>query len=221
MNGNWTLGLDIGLVVDHSALALVEWRDEAIPWPREDEEPPIKHLLVNNLKRWPLPCDYPQIRDDISRLVRQAGLARTNEQDGVPLLLDASGSGGERIVRFFDDAWARDLMGTRRPWPVWITGGQVPTRGRHVSRANLLMDLKILAQQHRLHIAPGLGLGEVFLDELRHLKLKQSKTGEDIYESVGKHDDVALAVALAAYGSRWHSGDEPLPYVAPQAAPTG
>lgn len=215
--GNFTLGLDVGLVVDHSALALVEWVDEYLPWPRQDERP-HKHLLINNLKRWSLPCFYPIIRDDINRLVRQADLHDTSERFGVPLIIDASGGAGDRIIAFFNDAWRRDKLGTRQPWPIYITGGQIESGGNHVSRADLLMDLKILAQEDRLHIAPGLGLGEAFIDELRHLQLKKSRTGEDIYESVGKHDDIALAVALANYGSRFHSGDTRRPWVAPGVA---
>jgi hypothetical protein len=208
MNGNWTLGLDLGLIVDYSALALVTWQDE-----HQRGQRPLKHLLINNLKRWPVPCDYPTIARDLGKLVVLAGLEQREGRLGVPLVLDASGAGGERIVAFFDDAWRRGQLGTRRPWPAWVTGGQVPSKDRHISRGELLMELKISAQENRLHIAPELGLGEAFLDELRHLQLRKSPTGEDIYESVGKHDDIAMAVALAAYGAKWHPGDERHPYV--------
>jgi hypothetical protein len=83
-----------------------------------------------------------------------------------------------------------------------------------------------MAQENRLHIAPGLGLTEAFIDELRHLQLKKSPTGLDIYESVGKHDDIAMAVALAAYGAKWHPADErhpylPVPHVTPAAQTQG
>ena len=76
----------------------------------------------------------------------------------------------------------------------------------------------MLAQTDCLHVAGGLGLGEAFLDELRHLQLTKSKTGEDVYESIGKHDDIALSVALAAHGAKHHF-EERRPYIAPPPAP--
>lgn len=216
--GNWTLGLDVGLIADHSALALVEVQDETLPWPRQSEGPPIKHLIVNNLKRWHLPMSYPIIRKDIHRLVHAADLDQRYGGEriwanvepilrpGVRLVVDASGAGGQKIVHFFQDAYQRRQLGTAQPYPVWITGGQTPSKGNHVSRGDLLRPLQLLAQEDRLHIAPGLGLADTLIDELRQLQLKKSPTGEDVYESVGKHDDIAIAVALAYWGS-YYSGE--------------
>jgi hypothetical protein len=224
--GNWTLGLDVGMIADHSALALCEVREERQPWPRE-AEPVYKHLIVNNLKRWGLPCFYPILRKDIHRLVHAADLQQIygGEQifanvepvlrSGVRLVIDASGAGSQEIVRFFEDAHSRRQLGTSHPYYLWITGGQVPSKGNHVSRGDLLRPLQLLAQEDRLHIAPGLGLADTLIDELRHLQLKKSPTGEDVYESVGKHDDIAISVALAYWGS-YYSG-ECVPWIAPEA----
>lgn len=215
--GNWTLGLDVGLIADHSALALVQVQDERQPWPRE-AEPVVKHLIVNNLKRWHLPMSYPIIRGDIKRLVHAADLQQIYGGEriwanvepilrpGVRMVVDASGAGGQKIVSFFEDAYQRRQLGTAQPYPIWITGGQTPSKGNHVSRGDLLRPLQLLAQEDRLHIAPGLGLADTLIDELRQLQLKKSPTGEDVYESVGRHDDIAVSVALAFWGS-YYSGE--------------
>ena len=103
-----------------------------------------------------------------------------------------------------------------RPISVWIHGGDsVSHEGRtyRVPKRDLVGVLQVLFQSGRIKVAGSLKEGETLLRELQNFRAKINiSTGHDSYEAwrESDHDDLVLAVALAAwYAAR---GARPRPY---------
>ena len=197
------VGLDLGQRRDYSALAVLE-RAEALT----GEFDPVywvhkrrTEYTVQHLERMRLGTPYPAVAGRVADVVRQ--LAAANY---VTLVVDAGGPG----MAVVDLLRAKDLPCTLLP--VMITGGITEGRNGTVyaaPRSALMHGLKSMVQQGVLRIPDGLKETATLLKELGSLKEKGGGT---------EHDDLAFALALAAWRARKVKGsngaklDEVLPH---------
>jgi hypothetical protein len=114
-------------------------------------------------------------------------------------LVDATGVGRPVV----DALKAADL----EPYAVTITGGDSVIRDGNELRApkrDLAMCIQVLLQERRLSFAAGLALLDVLKNELQSFEVKiNPQTAHDSYLAwrEGAHDDLVLAVALAAWAA--------------------
>lgn len=200
-----TVGLDLGQVNDHSALAVVE-RVQVLPagmslahWERHTADHPylkvVDELRVVHLQRWQLGTPYHAVVEDVCRLMR------TDQLQEALLAVDNTGV-GRGVMDMLREEFTAGRMGKWWPQPVTITGGEA-SHGDHVTKRDLLGALLLPIQQGRLKVAAGLALGEVLERELTSFRMKLTAAGRDSYdvqrrEGESGHGDLVIAVALAA-----------------------
>ena len=187
---DFILGLDLGQAQDYTALAVLERNGSS----KKDRKYQLRHL-----ERLPLGTTYPDVVTHVKELMEKDPL-----RGHVLLVVDATGVGLPVI----------DLLKQEglRPIGITITGGTEATRvggGYHVPKRDLVINLQVLFQSERLKAAESLPLARTFVNELLGFKVKINIRGHDSYEAwrEGVHDDLVLAVSLAAwYGQhqvRW------------------
>ena len=99
---------------------------------------------------------------------------------------------------------------------VTITSGQRVTGGLNswrVPKRDLVTNLQVLLQSHRLRIAADLPLADALADEMLDFRVRVSDAGHDSWGG-RDHDDLVLALAVACW-----LGERAMPRVA--AAPSG
>lgn len=227
---SYYVGLDLGQSMDYTALCVIEepvWiADEddkfytnapAVGWVspaafvpaqlqrvlagRDGRDAPAKPpLSARHLERMPLGTPYPAIVDRVERLLS------TDPLRGRPtyLIVDATGVGAP-VVDLFR---ARGL----EPIAVTITGGTTVNRADygalHVPKRDLISTVAVLLEQRRLAIAASLPEAATLVKELAGFQRRVSKAGNDQYEASWReapHDDLVLAVALAAWYREWYN----------------
>jgi hypothetical protein len=223
MQPKYFAGLDLGQLSDYTALAILEHVG-----PGERASLPDQTFHVRHLHRYPLGTSYPAIVDDVARLF---DLPPLNGE--VVLSVDATGV-GVAVMDLFQQAtrWPKlinhDVI-TGRPLyapphrpklrltrlhPITITGGdQVHREGRayRVPKRDLVGAVQVGLQGMGLKIAPDLEFAETLTRELRDFRVKVSLAGHDSYGVAdewrqGQHDDLVLAVSLAAWTARSVAG---------------
>ena len=192
------VGLDLGQVADFTALCVIEKIEtvkstyEIIKGFRPGPKPevnPIYHL--RHIERPKLGTPYPEIVDR----TRQVLLALPVEDTS--LIVDATGC-GRPVFDMFKKAGLN-------PVGISIHGGGTVTRAGsfiNVPKRDLVGVLQVLFQSGRLKVAESLPDAKTFIEELLNFKVKiNTKTAHDSYEAwrEGIHDDLVLAVALAAW----------------------
>ncbi|MBK9169307.1 MAG: hypothetical protein IPM24_17845 [Bryobacterales bacterium] len=180
-------GLDLGQSRDFSALALLERTLHTGPRdPVTWTLPAAEFYVLRRLHRFPLGTPYPQVVDALAHLFAAPPLARR-----ATLVVDATGIGAP-VVDY--------LRRTRLPvtlQPVCITAGQAASLGPgrlSVPRKDLIAALHLLLEQGRLLVPESLSLGRTLARELKNFSRR-----------AGLHDDLVLALSLAAWSSlrRW------------------
>jgi hypothetical protein len=168
--------------------------------------PNVAPLAVVHAHRWPLQTRYTRIVEDVARLVGTAPLRR--EWCGV--VVDATGVGRGVVDQFRLEGLGPSRVGlgltaitiaagsaiTTEPWD----GGR--DRSLRVPKADLVATLQVLFEQRRLKVAGRLPALPTLMAELESFRRRKTPVGNDQYLSwrEGEHDDLVLAVALAA----WH-----------------
>jgi hypothetical protein len=178
------LGLDLGQSQDYTALAILE---------KIGEKDAVYH--VRHLERT-RGTPYPEIVDRVTKLMSTTKLA------GSALVIDQTGVGAAVF-----DIFKKSGM---KPVGVQIHGGDKVTQGDdrsfRVPKRDLVGVLQVLLQSGRLKVAQKLALGPVLQQEMLNFKVKiDPATAHDSYSAwrEAEHDDLVLAVALAAwYGER-------------------
>ena len=187
----YVVGLDLGKQTDPSALALLRWRHGADAHPKYE---------VPTLKRWPLGTPYLDIAADVGTFLA----ARPLKDDPAMLVVDATGV-GTPVVEFLREEFCQlNIPGALVA--VTITAGSAVTcQGFghwHVAKKRLVSVLQVLLGSGRLLIAdqPEAGILE---KELRSFTVKITSTANETFEAWREkdHDDLVLAVALAAWGA--------------------
>ncbi len=150
------------------------------------------HVHVRHLERLPLGTPYPQVIERITALV--------GKLPGASLVVDATGVG--RAVL--------DHMAELEPVPVTITGGRLTSydgRMWRVPKKVLLRPLVAATESGRLKVAKGLREAEAFQREFLAFQRRITERGHDVFEGVGEHDDLVIAVALACW---WPTARKPV-----------
>lgn len=182
-------GLDLGQRQDHSALALLE---VCVP-PTGPRDPytggfirPIRFHL-RHLERYPLGLTYPTLAAQVRAFLHQSQLKNCP----LTLIVDATGPGLPFLDFFASSPFPASLI------KLIITASGAPHYSEgyyHVSRQHLLANLASVLQNGTLKLAPKLPQLQNLNHELLHLQTNSKSTA--------KHDDLALAVALAAWQAR-------------------
>lgn len=183
------VGLDLGQVQDYSALAVLEWLPKEYSY------------AVRHLRRFPLGTPYPQICHEVRALVLRPPLVGK-----VQLVVDATGVGRPVLDIFRKAQLGHGVIG------ISIHGGDNVSRepavsGYRVPKRDLVSNLQLLFQARRLKISKDLPEAEVLAQELRSFRVQITESGNDTYGAwrSGEHDDLVLAVSLAAWlGERHH-----------------
>jgi hypothetical protein len=187
------VGVDLGKLTDYSALASLVWTVPAPPGGRREYDVPTLH-------RWPLGTPYLDVADGLARFLAGPVAGRC------PLLvLDATGV-GEPVCELVRGrlAAAGAAVTTRL---VTITGGSAETPGPggrwRVAKKQLVSVLQVLLGTRRLRVAAGQPEARTLMRELETFQVKISDAGNETFESWRErdHDDLVLAVALAAWAA--------------------
>ena len=178
------VGLDLGQRRDYTALVVLEkyfrshWGDEWVSAKIDDYG--TTRLMVRAIERVRLGTPYPDIVDWVNSVVTHREL-----QNRVVLTVDATGLGAPIV-----DMLRKAKLGCSL-FPITITGGgSYDAASGTVPRTQLLTNLQIMIQQDKIEIAEDCSQVQALQQELRHLKLEGSKC---------KHDDICVALALAAW----------------------
>jgi hypothetical protein len=159
---------------------------------------------VRHLQRWQAGTAYHHIATEIARVLGISELA------GCELVIDRTGVGRAAASLFTDLATSvRSVV---------ISAGHVITYAEdgsvHVPKKELVATLQVLLQGRRLQIAAGLPLAELFVREMESFRTKVLPTHAEALADwrEREHDDLVLAVALAAWQGERSAPDvgEPL-----------
>jgi hypothetical protein len=177
------LGLDLGQASDYTALAVLQKLEETA------EPHQLRHL-----QRFALGTPYTDIVPAVGRFV--AAVAR---QGDCTLVVDQTGVGRALVDML------RDAPMLSRLVPVTITAGHTVTElengSKHVPKKELVTCLQLLLQSRRLKIPTSLPEAGTLLKELANFHVKITAAANETFGAWrdGQHDDLVLAVALAAW----------------------
>jgi hypothetical protein len=191
-------GLDLAQARDHAALAVLE--RSAVPDPARHGAT-LPSFAVRHLRRFPLGTGYPQLIESLAATFARPPLA------GSALAVDRTGV-GRPVVEMLRQAGIRAAIR-----PVTITAGHqaTPARGggSNVPKRELISTLQVLIQSRRLKIAGALPEAPRLVRELERFRVKVTASANETFEAEreGDHDDLVMAIALAAWaGQRPQAG---------------
>lgn len=210
---SYLIGLDIGQMQDPTAIAIIEQSERAVaddaldlstvhPIPTGANSMRIARTRVEydvvHLERMPLGTSYPAVVDRVAKMLLSSVLVGNHV-----LIVDQTGV-GRAVVDMLD---AAQLY----PVGVTITNGDAESHEEkrwdrlRVPKRDLVAAVQVLLQSQRLRIVPRLKDTKTLVQELKGFKVKVTTAGNDTYGNWrdGEHDDMVLAVALAAwYGEK-------------------
>jgi hypothetical protein len=210
------LGLDLGKVNDYTALAVLE---------RSTTAAGVSQYDVRALQRSALGTPYPKVVDAVKALVARAELRPPRPAPPPPalspsplprgdvlvppgpnpvLVVDATGVGVAIVDLFLKAGLAATIA------PLTITSGGQARRdvwpstrqaAYFVPKIELVGTTQMLLQTGRLRIAPALELAEVLKRELFAFEVTITQSSHESFGAwrEGAHDDLVLAVAMAAW----------------------
>jgi hypothetical protein len=181
---DYIAGLDLGQQNDRTALVILDAEDPPA-WREED-----RFYRARHIQRFETGRSYTDMVGDVEALLRQAPL-----RGQTSLVVDATGV-GRAVADLFSDIGRRCVS-------VTITGGQEANRNGNewtVPKAQLASTTQALLQTDRLRFSERVPTTGVLLDELKDFRVKITDGGHAKFEHrEGKHDDLVLACALAAW----------------------
>ena len=180
------VGLDLGKRQDYTAVAVLD--------KGEDEVYTIKRLDRTRQ------TSYEEVAWSVARLMEALG-------DDAHLVADSTGVGDAVMERLEAHGLHFDA--------VFITGGNTERREgstHYVPKRNLVATLEVLLEQKKLKIQRLLRHAGTLKKELQNFKYRISASGHDSYAADWRteaHDDLVLAVALAAWKGERNDAWEP------------
>jgi hypothetical protein len=183
-------GLDLGRPHEFTALAVLE-RTE-VPMPDEPKRM-VRHYAVRHLERLPPATPYPEV---FARLIE---VFAAEPLRGSRLVVDYTGVGKPVL----DMLWKAKVGA--KVTPMFVTTGKRSSSdergGWWVPRQELAATLQVLLQSRRLRVAPALPEATMLARELAAFKVKVSTSSPEEMDAwrQGTHDDLVLAVAVAAW----------------------
>ena len=210
------VGLDLGQSQDYSAMAVLE---KIMPPPGTWAGDPAKvaRYDVGHLGRAPLGTRYPVV---VARTrERIAELDALRPRPRITLAIDQTGVGAAVADMF------RERDGPAVFVPIVIHGGDAVGRDGDVYRVpkrELVGVASVLLHSGRLAIAEALPEAAILKQELTNFKAKIGLSGHDSYGAAddwrqSNHDDLVLAVAIAAWAGQ-HAGGGPIEPVSGELA---
>ncbi len=196
------VGLDFGKRQDHSALAVVEecvWATGEVD--RISYAPEMKKLAVlRAVERMGKGMDYLRVLERVRELLVSKALR--NEE--VVLALDATGVGEPLFELIMEMFWK--VKEERGKWlnlaaVVFSNGHKTRWEDYHafVPKNTLMEGLHLGLERGELRLAEGIAGVEELRRELRNMKREMGRK-DARWVSAGEHDDMVMALALAAWG---------------------
>lgn len=187
------LGLDLGQSQDPSALALVERTVEQGDWdPVQFAHRKKIELAVRHLERFPLGTEYPVIVERIADIIQTLAW-----RGRIKLTIDGTGVGRPVVDLFRRRRLQAEIIA------ITVTAGNHESKKRdysNVPKRDLMMCLRLLLERRGLAISATLEESQTLIAELTEMRVKLSPAGKEQYSAPsGKNDDLAFAVALAAW----------------------
>lgn len=182
------VGLDLGMLSDHSALVVLSTIDEEYP----------RRYAVPHIDRFPLMTGYEHV---ISHVVNLFSTKEMSPKHDRYIVIDAGGVGRpvlEMLQRKLD-LLGVDVIG------VTITGGFDVVRSAmndyRVPKRDIVGAIQSALGGRRLRVAAGLSDAEQLEHELRQMTLKITPSGHDQYEALSEkdHDDIVMALGIAIW----------------------
>jgi hypothetical protein len=180
-------GLDLGMMSDYTALAVVQKTVADVGGRR------VSRYAVRHLQRWQM-VDYPAVAEQLRPLLTAL--------PSKPVLVADETGVGLGVLQILRRA-RLPVSGLRG---VTITAGHQtnvrPDGGFNVPKKELVAAAQSALQGRQLAIAPALGEAKTLRKELQTFKTKINvKSATESFEAwrEGDHDDLVLAVALAVW----------------------
>lgn len=201
---DYYLGLDLGQARDYTAAAIIDLENT------KPEEPQV--LRCRYLKRFPLGTPYPEIVEEVTRLVEDPRF-----KGQVSVAVDATGVGAPVV-----DLFLKSPIGNKIT-PIQITAGSESNQNGitwRVPKKDLVSTVQVLLQNGELQIAKSLEEAGTLIKELQNFRAKITAVGNEQFGAPdwreGSHDDLVLAVAMACWvvKKKLHS-DSLIPIVCP------
>jgi hypothetical protein len=191
----YVTGLDLGQAQDFTAIAVLQksWLEE--PWKPGSL---VSHYAVRHLERLPLGTSYTAVCSRIAGLFAAPPLSQSL------LAVDYTGA-GRPVVDMLRRAQLQAYL-----VPITITGGQKchldPATGWSVPKTDLVSVLQVLLQFRRIKIAPTLPEAKTLVRELLNFQVKITEAANETFGAwrEGVHDDLVLAIAVAAWTGERH-----------------
>jgi hypothetical protein len=182
-------GLDLGAAADFTALAVLERK------PTGDSAGPRRYRYsVAWLERWELGTLYTQIADGVRKRFEGTPLQHSD------VAVDYTGVGRPVMEQLQAVGVPAGLT------PILITCGHEVTKDArtgayHVPKKELVSTVQVLLQNGLLKWSPKLPLAERLERELSDFRVKLTTSGNETFSAWrdSQHDDLVLAVALAAW----------------------
>jgi len=187
------VGLDLGSAGEFTALAVLERPQPTL------RDPPAQHrpaYRLRHLQRFPLATPYPEIVEEVVRLLKAPPLS------GAALVADQTGV-GRAAIELLADGLRQGV--TCSLWRITLTVGHVVGWGEpssiHVPKKELVSVLQVLLQTRRLRIARELPEAALLANELENFRLKVVLPKDDTMEAwrEGPQDDLVFATGLGAW----------------------
>jgi hypothetical protein len=185
-------GLDVGRPSEFTALAVLEQTTQPDP---ESPDRTLRFYAVRHLERFELGTSFPAICARLKAVFSDSRLQKST------LTVDRTVVGQPVI-----DLLRRARLGVSTR-PLTITAGQQSEYDQYgtclVPKNELVSTLQVLLQTRRIKVAPSLPQAETLTKELSRFRAKSTLVSVDTLEDwrEGPHDDLVLAVAIAAWQS--------------------
>lgn len=193
------VGLDLGPAGELTGLAVIQRPYVHPSHPPAQRRP--THTLIH-LLRFPLGTPYPQIVDHVRELLLTPPLP------GALIAIDRTGV-GQAVLRLFEDSFARGVRCRLMHVTIGVGMGVEVVRGigRVIPRQELVGTLQVLMQTRRIVFPDILPHVQTLIKELGNFRARPlsataaAKTDPLAAWRDGQHDDLVLALGLAAWMS--------------------
>jgi len=187
------LGLDLGQRRDHSAIAIVRRDEQVRPW----GETIFEGLSLLYVRRIPLGTSYPQVVEIVRAAVNQPELRGNCE-----IVVDATGVGAPVVEMLRTAGLACPIAS------VTITGGEKESIREcfggsecNVPKRDLIAALQVSLEKNQFRIASDISDLGSLVEELVNVRNVARESGRERIgaDRAGEHDDLVIAVSLAAW----------------------
>jgi hypothetical protein len=196
------IGLDLGQTSDFTALAVLEKSPLLDPkgyLVRDQDGRLLDVYDCVHLGRYPLGTPYPTIVADVAALTRRSEL-KPARGDSLALAIDQTGVGVAVVDMFRREKMPAEVVGvmiTSSSGSRWDEGGKKAS----VAKIELVGLVQAGLQTGRLKVVPSLKFASLLKAELLNFQVKITPSANEVFLTwrEGAHDDLVLAVAMAAW----------------------